>query len=191
MPSKNYLERGFKSRAEEMGIYYRQQLSISKFDPLDAFELAKHLQIEVFTLNEIFISNPDNAHFKHLSEPSNFSATWMPNSDGDKIIIHNTSHSSYRQQSNIMHELSHIILGHEIPEEYARLAAQFGLICYDPKAEQEAKYLGGCLQITRPGLQWAIKRFNHDEISKYYSASMEMVRYRLGVTGVERQYYRR
>lgn len=191
MPSKSVLKRGFTTEAETIAVYYRQELGISKFDPLDAFHLAKHLEIPIFSLDEVFKEQKSHRAYAILSDPREFNATWMKNEDGDKIIIHNSNHSQYRQQSNIMHELAHVIRKHEIPEEILRLSLPLNLHYYNPLHEQEAKYLGGCLQITRPGLQWAVKRMSQQEISDYYKASMEMVTYRLNVSGVMKQWRNR
>lgn len=187
MASKSLLERGFKAKAERLSERFRSELGISKFAPLDAFDLAKHLKIEIFSVLDL----KDELHSKdyaRLSDPDKFSAMWMPNADNEKIILHNNFHSKKRQQSNLMHELAHIILGHEIPEEQARLCSQLGLHYYNPLHEEEAKYLGGCLQLTKPALLWAIKKGDSEaEISEYYVASTEMVKYRLRITGVVRQ----
>lgn len=186
MASKSLLQRGFKAKAERLGEMYREQMRISKFAPLDAFNLADYLQIPVVDL-ETFKTLPDQ-HLARLKDPSQFSAMWMPNVEGDKIILHNQYHSGKRQQSNIMHELAHIIRGHEIPEEAAKLCFLFGLHYFNEEQEQEAKYLGACLQITRPGLLWALKQgMNEDQISEYYNASTDMVRFRINATGVLKQ----
>lgn len=187
MASKSLLKRGFKAKAERISENFRIELGISKFAPLDAFELANHLKITVFSVAELK-DDLQSKDYVRLSDPSQFSAVWMPNSENEKIIIHNNFHSTKRQQSNLMHELAHIILGHEIPEEQAKLCLLLGLHYYNPVHEEEAKYLGGCLQITRPGLLWAIKKGHSEaEISEYYVASTEMVSYRLRITGVLRQ----
>jgi Zn-dependent peptidase ImmA (M78 family) len=188
MPSKSVLERGFKTLAEKISEDLRKELRIAKFDPLDAFKLAAHLNAPVFSVSEVFADEPTSPQAILLNNPDLFSAMWMPNAEGIKLIIHNSNHSKFRQQSNIMHELSHIIRKHEIPDETARLCLKFNLHYYNPIHEQEAKYLGGCLQITRAGLLWALKQgMSHTEISEYYCASHEMVKYRLGITGAERQ----
>ena len=189
MPSKSILNRGFKTEAEKIAEFHRQELGISKFDPLDAFLLAKHLDIPVFSVNEAFAGKEDSPFYTTMNDTARFNATLFTNEDGDKIIIHNDNHSSFRQQSNIMHELSHAIRKHEIPDDIKRLLLPLDLHYYNPLYEQEAKYLGGCLQITRAGLQWAIKRMNEYEISNYYNASIEMVKYRLNATGVLKQQY--
>jgi Zn-dependent peptidase ImmA (M78 family) len=189
MPSKSLLKHGFKAKAERLAESVRQDLGISKFDPLDAYVLAGRLKVDIFTVDEVYGSQTDNPSYIKMSDPNSFSAMWMPNSRGDKIIIHNDRHSPYRQQSNLMHELAHIIQCHTVPDESAKLCFQLGLHYVNPLHEQEAKYLGGCLQITRPGLQWGLKNLGTLEaISEYFSASVDMVKYRLGISGVSKQY---
>ena len=188
MPSKSVLKRGFKTEAERISEKFRDELGHSPNDPLDAFELASYLKVPVFTVADIFGGEQASEAASHLCNPDNFSAMWMLNNEGIQIIIHNSFHSRYRQQSNIMHELSHIIRKHEIPEKLAILCSQFNLHYYNPLHEEEAKYLGGCLQITREGLMWALRQgMTHTEMSAHFSASLEMVKYRLGITGAERQ----
>jgi Zn-dependent peptidase ImmA (M78 family) len=185
MPSKSLLKRGFKAEAERLSEKYREELGVSKFDPLDAFVLADHLNIPVFTVKEVFKEDSSSLNTSILCDTSKFSAMWMPNIDGDKIIIHNDNHSLKRQQSNIMHELAHIIRKHEIPVELAILCNTFNLHYFNKEHEQEAKHLGACLQITRAGLQWALKNgYSKERISNYYNASIEMVRFRLNTSGV-------
>ena len=54
MPSKSILPRGFKAEAERIAEFYRQELKISKFDPLDAFLLAEFLDMPVFSVIDVF-----------------------------------------------------------------------------------------------------------------------------------------
>ena len=188
MPSKSVLARGFMAEAERISEKYRIDLGVSKFDPLDAFELAEFLNVDIFTVDEIYEHQPDHPNYCRLSDPDKFCAMWTPNAHGQPVIIHNDRHSPFRQQSNLMHELAHIIRKHTVPEESAVLCARLGLHYFNAVHEQEAKYLGGCLQITRPGLQWGIKNLGTIEnISEYFCASVDMVKYRMGITGVSKQ----
>jgi len=187
MPSKSVLKRGFKAEAERISEKLRVELGISKFNPLDAFVLAEYLNITVFSVDEIFSDNLSHPDYQIIQNPDKFSAVWIPNSKGEKIIIHNAKHSLYRQQSNLMHELSHIIRSHEVPLEIAILCAQTGLHYYNKVQEQEAKHLGGCLQLPSAALQWALKSgYSVEEISNYYCASSDMVKYRLGISGAQK-----
>lgn len=190
MPSKSLLVYGFKADADRMAEEYRAKLGLSKFSPLDAFQLADYLQVDIFSVDEIFSGKKSHPDYIKMSDTSRFSAMWLPNAYGEKIIVHNTNHSQNRQQSNLMHELAHIIRKHEIPDEQARLCAQFNLHYYNPLHEQEAKYLGGCLQVSRPGLLWALKYgYTVEQMSEYFNASIDMINYRLGITGVKKQRY--
>lgn len=139
MASKSLLKRGFKAEAERLSERFRSELGISKFAPLDAFALAKHLGVPIFPVSELKDDLTAN-DYARLSDPDKFSAMWMPNFEDEKIIVHNDFHSKKRQQSNLMHELAHVILRHEIPQEQARLCAQLGLHYYNPIHEEEAKY---------------------------------------------------
>lgn len=187
MPSKSVLPRGFKAEAERLAEKYRADLGISKFAPLNAHTLADFLGIQIFTVDELFSDRNCDAYLR-MCDPQKFSAMWTVNQKGEQLVIHNDRHSVFRQQSNLMHELAHIIRKHNVPDEQAKLCAQLGLHYYNPLHEQEAKHLGGCLQITRAGLQWALKNnYSHEEISEHYNASVDMVRYRIGITGVQKQ----
>lgn len=191
MPSKSLLRRGFKKEAEDIGERYRAELSLAETDPLDAFILAKHLEIPVFSVSNAFEGEENNSSFIRLNNPANFSAMWMPNEDGDKIIIHNDKHSPARQQSNIMHEIAHILLEHSIPNEVAKLCALYGLHYVNPLHEEEAKCLGGCLQMTRKCLEWAYTNLKtENKIAEYYNASVDMVKFRTNSTGVLIQRFR-
>ncbi len=184
MPSNFKFKYGFKAKAERLSEEYRAQLGLTKFDALDACILANYLDIPIVTIDELKDSLPFN-FYKTLCNTDKFSAMWTVNEDADKFIIHNNHHSPKRQQSNLMHELAHLILKHEISPEAARLCFLTGLHYFNKEQEQEAKYLGACLQIARPGLLWALKKgYSELQISDYYKASSEMVSYRLKVSGV-------
>lgn len=186
MANKSQFPYGFKAKAQRLAIEYREQLSISKFDPLDAFDLAEHLGVPILSVDE-FEGEISDEQVNRLRDTNKFSAMWLPNSDGEKIIVHNSYHSAKRQQSNLMHELAHLILRHEISEEAARLCFLYRLHYFNKEQELEAKFFGSCLQITTPGLLWAIKRKTIEQISDYYTASVEMVQYRINSIGVLKQ----
>jgi len=181
--SKSRLPRGFKTEAERISEQQRAQLGLSIFSPLNAFDLANYLEIPVIPFNELL----QEEEAKKLIE-KDVSALWMPNCDGDPIILNNPTHSACRQQSDIMHEIAHILRKHTTSEEVRRLCLLLNLRSYNKAQEEEAIYLGGCLQITRTGLLWALKQnYTHEQIAEYYCASVEMVKFRINSTGVERQ----
>src|SRR3954468_1218112 len=114
--SKCALPWGFKSEAERISEQQRKQLGLSIFSPLNAFDLANYLEIPVIPFNELLLEEEAKKLIK-----KDVSALWMSNCDGDPIILNNPAHSAGRQQSDIMHELAHILRKHTISEEVRRL----------------------------------------------------------------------
>ncbi len=184
---KSLLPRGFVKEAEALSESYRKQLGLSIFSPLDAFKLAKHLDVPIKCVKELLCEEDAIKLIGTPSFPKKFSAIRMINRDGDDIIIHNSNNSILRQQSDLMHELAHVIRKHEQPEEVRRLSNLLKLQSTNPVQEEEAKYLGACLQMTKAGLFWAFKRnYTYEQISTHFSASLEMVTYRVNISGVAR-----
>lgn len=182
MTKKSILPRGFKSQAERLSKDYRTQLKLKDTDPLCAFKLARHLDIIVAPM-ESLLSQSEITILR-----DNFNALWFNNIDDDKVIIYNNFQSAYRQQSNLMHEIAHIIRKHERPEYIKSMSLPLNLYYYNELHEEEAKYLGACLQIPREGLLQALRqRWTEANISEHFTASPQMVKYRINSTGVLNQ----
>ncbi|MEH2162940.1 MAG: ImmA/IrrE family metallo-endopeptidase [Nostoc sp.] len=80
-----------------------------------------------------------------------------------------------------MHKFGHLLLGHKI----VRFDSNTGLTVRRQSDENEATYLGGCLQIPRRGLLWAVQRqMTQTEIAVHFNASEEIVLFCSDVTGV-------
>lgn len=169
-----------RQRLEAIATKQRTILGFKAFEPLPATVLAKHLQAKIFTPETI--SNAEPEEIKILSGSDNWSAGIIRKKP--LWIVYNSRHVPTRRESNLMHEFAHVILKHK-------------MIGYDPKTglpkrrqqdEDEATYLGGCLQIPRRGLSWAIqRRMNLAEISIHFGASEAMVNLRSNVTGINIQ----
>ncbi len=190
MTSKSILKRGFKAHAEKQSVEYRIKLSLKQHDPLDAFALADYLQIPIYPATDLLASQVDKTLLMGSGENDCcWSALTMTTKAGNKVIIHNPFHSSARQQSNIMHELSHILCNHDHATAKYDFELPLGMRHFDEVHEEEAKCLGAALQITRPGLLWAMNRnMTQSDMANYYNASLEMVSYRLNTSGVIKQY---
>lgn len=103
---------------------------------------------------------------------------YSPSSTPDRL---SPSAHPARYQSNLMHELTHILLNHPM----VGFDPQTGLPMREPHYEDEAIYLGSCLQIPRLGLQWASQKgYTRQEIAEYFGASEEMVRFRCNMIGI-------
>jgi hypothetical protein len=179
---------GFKKWADETSIKFRADLNIKAHEPLCAFKLSDFLKIPIFTPENF--SNLEKHHLDNLlgKGKEHWSAVTIPVSELGNIIIHNPTHSPLRQQSNIMHELAHVICGHKVSNEVIETGLIGFLRNHDIKQENEADWLGSSLQLPRQSLIWALKNnMTNDEISEYFNASIEMVKYRINITGVKKQ----
>ena len=189
MAKTSLLPRGFKANAERTALEIRKKLELEGHDPLCGFKLAEHLEIAVFPPTEFFPTDTNiDALVGTKSKDQGWSALTMLTGNNNKIIIHNHLHAPTRQQSNLMHELAHVICDHKHPETNRNIALPFFMRDYDKQQEEEANYLGSTLQITRDGLIWALKkRMELNEIAEHYNASAAMVTLRINATGVKRQ----
>jgi hypothetical protein len=81
-----------------------------------------------------------------------------------------------------------MILKHEISEEAVKPCSIYGLHYFNTEQENEAKFLGACLQIARLGLLWAFKRnYTVEQISDYFIASVDMVQFGINRSCVRKQ----
>jgi Zn-dependent peptidase ImmA (M78 family) len=184
------VKRGFKQWAEVQSIKYRQALGLRVDARLPAARLAEHLEVTVVTANEIPGVTPDILDRLLHRDKESWSAVTLPANDCT-LVIYNPSHSLARQESNLMHELAHIICEHD-PESVVQLhGLYFPLRTYDAEQEEEAAWLGGCLQIPRDGLWRAVCRGTGTaQIAQHFGASVSLVQFRRQVTGVDRQFQR-
>lgn len=181
------MRRGFKTWAEKLALEQRNKLNLGDVSPLPARLLADHLGVFIVSPKDLPGLSPKILNQVLGVDPKSWSAITFER-DGCTIIIHNTTHSPRRQESNLMHEIAHILLEHQpsqiIKDDYINIP----LRTYNSKQEEEAVWLGGCLQLPRKALLWSIRRgMNNSMIVAHFGASLDLVRYRRQVTGVDRQ----
>jgi Zn-dependent peptidase ImmA (M78 family) len=181
------LKRGFKAFAERKASECRKLLNLKPHEHLNAFKLSEQLEVELY----IPANFPLLITEIHALVNGGFSALTMKNHVDQQIIIHNDSHSDARQQSNVMHELAHIICEHPL-DETANDYGNLPLRNYNKIHEDEAGWLGACLQLPRPALTWAMYRqMTAEQICDFYKVSKSMFQYRMNITGVARQFTKR
>ncbi len=115
-----------------------------------------------------------------------WSAALIYNKNNKPVILHNKTHSLPRQQSDIMHEISHYHCKHPLSEHPLGFLVPANMLSTNPLHEEEASCLGATLQLPREALSWAIyhERMTLLEIAETYVASLPMVRYRVNITGL-------
>jgi Zn-dependent peptidase ImmA (M78 family) len=102
------------------------------------------------------------------------------------VIVFNPLRTIQRTQSDIAHELSHLVLGHQLDE--VRIVAGVPFRTCRPDQEEEATNLGGTLLLPRPLLLRAARQgLGVEEIAEQYAVTVDMARFRFNKTGVSRQ----
>lgn len=149
--------------------------------------MCRLLNIPIYTPSDIpGLSNEYQAELlndgaSHWSAVSIFNGT-------SHIIIHNPTHTPARQQSNLMHELAHILCEHKLSESEKIVGLPEALRDFNEEKENEANWLGGCLQLPRPALLYCMRKgLSIDDIATHYNCSVEMAQYRINITGVKIQ----
>ncbi|WP_427157235.1 ImmA/IrrE family metallo-endopeptidase [Aliinostoc sp. HNIBRCY26] len=167
----------FRQKCEGIATEQRSLLNLRAFDPLSADILAVQLNAKILTPEQI--PSLDPCVVEVLLNSDQWSAGIINQSP--LWIINNPRHTPARRESNLMHEFGHLLLRHKI----VRFDPNTELPLRRQSDEDEATYLGGCLQIPRRGLLWAVQRqMKQTEIAIHFHASEEMVRFRSNFTGV-------
>src|SRR5258708_6195076 len=147
------MRRGFKAEAERKAQEVRASMGLRAVDRLDSVALAQHVGAEVRCADEL----TSLAKLKALEElqPGAFSACTLT-LNSRQVVIYSPLASLARRQSDIAHEVAHLLLGHEV-KEVQRIGRLSFFTC-DPDEEQEANWLAGCLLLPRQLIYAAAKR---------------------------------
>lgn len=178
--------RGLKSRCERLAIEHRRTLNLAPHDPLPAKALAESLRIRVYDPTTLTGISAESLRALRNDQGS-WSAATVRMGDHAAIVV-NPDHSPARQSSDLMHELAHLILGHQPSQFQVSREGPALLTEYEKQQEDEADWLAGCLLLPRPALV-RIRSRGMDEatVSELFGCSIRMLRYRVSVTGVDYQ----
>lgn len=179
-------KRGFKSWCEKTSLNIRQELGLQVTDPIDPQEIAAHLNIQVWYPENIGGLSIEDLSILTKTQSSSWSAVTV-GANGKTIIVINSSHSKARQNSNLTHELSHIILRHEPSKVAVTVEGMLLINTFNKSYEEEADWLSGCLLLPRDALfriHYNSKPLNAS--ARQYNVSTKMLQWRLNVTGVKK-----
>lgn len=184
-------ERGFKTWCEKYAVEKRRTLGLAPYAPLDARELAKHLGIRIWTPHDVpGLSSETLAVL--LRNDGVTASCWSAVTlvvEKKIVVILNSSHSPARQSSDLTHELSHRIRGHEADEVAITEEGLMLLKSYDKAQEEEADWLSSCLLLPRDALISIKRRKLSDPVATAeYRVSIRMLNYRMAMSGVNRQF---
>lgn len=106
------MRRGFKTWAEKMALEQRRLLDLRPEDPLPARLLADFYDTIVVEPADLPGMTQDILGQLLGSGSEGWSAVSFER-NGCTIIIHNPAHSARRQESDLMHEIAHVLCKHQ------------------------------------------------------------------------------
>lgn len=184
-------ERGFKAWAERTASAVRRDLGLSATQPLDPRRLAEYLGIRLLSPDDL-PGLPADVRTQLLeTDPWGWSAATLVLAT-TTLVVYNPRKSQGRQASDIIHELAHVMLGHEPAQVVFSEDGQMATRTFDQKQEDEANWLGWALLLPRDALMAARRaRMATAQIAEAYGVTERLVGFRLQMTGVEAQMRRR
>jgi Zn-dependent peptidase ImmA (M78 family) len=177
------LRRGFKAESERRAADLWKAMGLKASDAMDAIALGKHLDCIVRSAGEL-IDVAKLKELKRIQDDAFFACTFELS--GNRRAIVYSPLSPERINSDVAHEVAHVLLGHQL----SRLEHIDGVafLSCDTTQEDEAKWLAGCLLLPRVALMHDLKRrMSISTIAKNRVLSEQMIRYRINVTGADRQ----
>lgn len=183
--------RGFKSQCERRSAEFRKQFGLEPHDPLSADRLASELTVTVWSTTDIAGISTNSLMVLNDEADQSWSALTM-RMGPSHLIVHKPVPSRGRKNSVVMHEMAHIILGHELAT--ACILEDGSLVPgnFSQTQEDEADWLAGALLLPRAALLSIRRRQLRDhEACEEHLVSLDMLKWRFRMTGVDIQFSRR
>jgi Zn-dependent peptidase ImmA (M78 family) len=179
------VQRGFKTKAENLALELRKQLELSPDDRLDPSALAEFFGIPVIDLPELAADGASAEAVRYLLQdaPEAFSAMTICYEE-QRIIVVNPAQSDGRLANSLVHELAHVALNHE-PQ---RAIAFGGCRKWSQDMEDEADWLSGALLVPRiAAVRIARQGAPVIHAADHFGVSVRLMEWRLNHTGARRQ----
>jgi hypothetical protein len=192
------VRRGFKAQAERNAAQLRDATGCSDRETMSLPRLAAHLKVEVLAGHRA-LGSAEPFRALHDEQAGAFSGATFHLPDGRIVVVYNPivyatgellspreAQTHGRTRSDVAHELSHLVLGHDLRE--VKTIAGHPFFTCDPEQEDEANWLAGCLLLPRPLLVDAAHRNeDNDYVAECHHVTVEMARWRMGVSGARLQ----
>lgn len=181
------LRRGFKSQCERRAVEIRRSFQLEPDSPLVAIDYAHDSGVVVWSDKDIVDLSDEDRRQLTVLDAESWSA-FVLRITHRHLILYNSAQTAPRVNSVIMHELSHILLGHKLTS--AGLSEDGHLLptLYDQDQEDEANWLAGTLLLPRPALLTIrFQRLTESQARDRYGVSEQMLQWRMRMSGVEYQ----
>lgn len=174
------MERGFKRYAEVLATEVRKEMSIPAHERLCSFELAKHLGVPTLKFSELLAVAKvkfglTDKQLQALEDEVH--GLCIPFGKVGRAILYNDRRSPARQQSDVAHEASHILLRHP-------LADLMSVSKRTKELEDEAATLSGALLLPKAAAVHVLRScMSVQTAASYYGISEQMLQWRCNVSG--------
>lgn len=182
------MQRGFKSFAEGLAVQVRKEMGIPAHGRLCAFALADFLGVPTLGFSKL---GPAAKNFgvtaKQLKAlEKEVHGLCIPLGTG-RAILYNDNNPPARQQSDVAHEASHILLRHPLADIVSGAVGE-----RSKELEDEAAHLGGTLLLPLSAALHILQRhMSMDAAAIEYGISTEMVTYRCNLSGARQIHARK
>jgi hypothetical protein len=180
------LRHGFKAQAERLSVSVRNELGQGSRDPLAVERYAERLGVVILSFDELTISAEAKNRLL-VVDPDSWSGMTIRVAGLSGVLV-NPTHPTERRLNTIMHELSHIRLGHvatrvDVGPDGFLLVSE-----YPQDAEDEADWLAGALLLPRDALrEMRGQGIDSENIARHFGVSKQLCEWRLRMTGVDIQ----
>lgn len=180
------MRHGFKAEAERLALRARQMLGVSSQSPIDPFAYAEALGVVVLDFAAL---NLAERHRRRLLESDSESWSGLTlKEDGRHFVVLNPSHPMTRLANTLVHELSHIQLGHRPGRVDISDSGMMLLSEYPDDQEDEADWLAAAILLPRDAVFIRRARGSSaSEIAAEFGVSTQLAEWRLRMTGIDTQ----
>lgn len=180
------MKHGFKTWAEKEAERLRRLNQLAPDDALPARSVAQHLNVRVVTPEQLGISAVDISVLLR-ADRSHWSAMTLYYLN-EPFVVHNPSHSEARQETDLMHELAHLLCEHPLCRIVPAGKFPFPMREYNAEHEAEADWLAGALKVPREAMLRLIRQgASTEELASHFECSLPLARMRRNKTGVDVQ----
>jgi len=190
------MRRGFKAAADRHAADLRKAVGSSEHETIDLTRLARYLKVAVLAADKV-LGNLESLQALHEEQEGAFSAATFVFPERT-IVVYNPldlngcyitpaeAKNDGRTRSNVAHEFSHLVLGHEV-REVQKIAGHSFFTC-NSEQETEANWLAGCMLLPRRLLLAAAYSGNtDDEIAQDHRVTKQMAAFRMNTSGAKMQ----
>lgn len=180
------MRRGFKTLSERLAAEVRDELGVHGHAPFDPFAYAAEIlriPCEPFSaLSQDGCSEETLAHLAGAGRQDFSAGTFYLGTR--RLILFNEHNSTARRNSDVAHELAHVLCEHEP----GPALGTGGCRVWDQVQEDEASWLSGVLLVPRAAaLRVARRRTPVEQAALDYHVSVDLMKWRLNKSGARIQ----